>query len=404
MPSDLATAQTILRGLRREVTEEEDGFVLRLRDQRYVLKKAELEHYLSRKPEILRSHETQLFFPGFYEHVIRFEGAVPRRIPRRTGSLNNTLTSADGLTSIELGRLSTVFCLSLTDVDRIDLELRRFSMPGSNLGREIEARPIADLFRLTSIRVTTPHDNAIGKSQQRLHELAEAAAFHFAFGRGDSISFTKSWERTYYWIGRKETEEVQFPLRTYNSELVGYYNLALASDSLVLGYLALYQIIEYFYTSVSENALHEKVREQLVTPDFVHTKPKKLRELIKTIRQFEAKLDEPSALKLVLGTYFEKAVLRQWIEEYEEKHGSYFTNEVTLFGSSFRLDTSDNTIIPNLALRIYKIRNALVHNKEGEIGRFVPYTGQEEVLNKEVQILLFLAEQLIVKTGKDITW
>ena len=50
------------------------------------------------------------------------------------------------------------------------------------------------------------------------------------------------------------------------------------------------------------------------------------------------------------------------------------------------------------------IRNALVHNKEGEVGRFVPYTGQEEVLNKEVQILLFIAEQMIIKTGKDISW
>ncbi|MBS1786618.1 MAG: hypothetical protein JST85_02790 [Acidobacteria bacterium] len=403
MPPDLATAQAVLRGLSIDVTEQGDGYAVQLRDQRYVLKMEELEFYLSRKSELRRISETQLFYPGFYEHVVRFEGVGPRRVLRRGDDIY-TLTSADGLTRIEIGHLSTVFCLSLTDVDRIDSELRRFSMISPNLGRRRDDRSIGEIFRLTSIRVITAPDTAIGKSQQRLHELAEAALFHIAFGQGVSVSFTKSWERTYYWLGRKETEDVQFPLRTYNSELVGYYNLALASDSLVLGYLALYQIIEYFYTSVSENALHEKVQEQLVSPDFAHTKPKKLRDLIKTIRQFDARIDELSALKLVLETYFEKAVLRQWIEEYEVKHGPYFTDEVTLFGSSFRLDSSDNAIIPNLASRIYKVRNALVHNKEGEISRFVPYTGQEEVLNKEVQILLFLAEQLIVKTGKDITW
>lgn len=49
------------------------------------------------------------------------------------------------------------------------------------------------------------------------------------------------------------------------------------------------------------------------------------------------------------------------------------------------------------------IRNALVHNKEGEIARFIPYSGQEEALHKEVQILIFIAEQLIIKTGKDLT-
>jgi len=96
-----------------------------------------------------------------------------------------------------------------------------------------------------------------------------------ARAKGIPVSFTKSWERTYYWLGRKENETVQFPLRTYKSELVSYYNLALASDSLVLGYLALYKILEFFYTSVSEDALHQKIKDQLVAPDFAHTKPKK---------------------------------------------------------------------------------------------------------------------------------
>lgn len=404
MPIDLTTAQTTLRGLRRmEISEEEGKFVLRRSGSSFNLKVEDLEKYLTHKPEIRRRSETQLFFPGFYEHVVRFEGNL---LLRRASydDRSRPLVSADGSTHIELGALSPIFCLSLTDTDKMDLELNRMAMMGIG-PRVSEERPLSAIFRpLRSIRVITARDSTTGKNEQRLHELAEAAVFHFAFGQGRPISFVKSWERTHYGLGRDEPEEVQFPLRTYNSELVGYYNLALASDSLVLGYLALYQILEYFYTAVSENALHDKVREQLVSPDFAHTKTKKLRELVKTIRQFEAKLDEPSALKLVLGSYFEKAAIRQWVEEYEAKKSPYFTNEVTLFGSSFRLDLSDSTIIPNLASRIYKIRNALVHNKEGEIGRFVPYTGQEEVLNKEIQILQFLAEQLIIKTGKDIIW
>jgi hypothetical protein len=68
-----------------------------------------------------------------------------------------------------------------------------------------------------------------------------------------------------------------------------------------------------------------------------------------------------------------------------------------------KVDTSDNSIIQNVSSRIYAIRNALVHNKEGEISRFIPYTGQEEALSKEVQLLLFIAENLIIKTGTDLT-
>ena len=400
--ANLDAAKSVTRGLRREVKEAEDGFSVAVRDQNYVLRSDDIDAYLTFKPEIKRVTETQLYTPGRYEHVIQFEGTGPRRLFRRDRDDPVALDSADGTTRIEIGRPTTSFCLCLTDTDEIDKELRRFALLPPGLYRGQESRPFNEMFRLYTIKVKAPAETSLGRSRQRLHELAEAATFHFAYGQGLAISFTKSWERTYYWIGRKQSETVQFPLRIYNSELIGYYNLALASDSLILGYLALYKILEYFYTSVSENALHQRVREELVSPDFAHTKTKKLRELIRAIRQFDVRLDELASLRLVLTTYFERDDLRRWVEDYEAQNGRYFTEDVTVFSNSMRIDVSDNSIVPNIATRIYTIRNALVHNKEGEVSRFIPYSGQEEVLLKEVQILLHLAEQLIIKTGKDL--
>jgi hypothetical protein len=397
---DFETAKWLLRALRREVKEVPNfGVAVEFRDQQFLVKHDDLSTYLERKPSLRKTAETQIWHSGYYERVVQFEGTGPRR-PYRRSEDTLAMKSSDG-TSIEIGRPSALFCISLTDVDEMDRELRRLTR-SSLFPSGTENPSISDLFRLYTIKVSTAAENSMGKNATRMHELAEAAIFHFAYGKGVPITFTKSWERTSYWLGRKESESVQFPLRTYNSELVSYYNLALASDSLVLGYLALYKILEYFYTSASESALHEKIKEHLVAPDFVHTKPKKLRELVKAIRSFETHLDEVGALKLVLSTYFEKGDIQSWIVEYETKNGPYFTNEVDIFNKKMRLDLSDNTLIPNVALRIYRIRNALVHNKEGEIARFIPYTGQEEALHKEVQILVFLAEQLIIKTGKDI--
>lgn len=399
---EIETIKSVLRGLRREITPLDGvGYAVKMRDQNYVLKTEDIEFYLLHKPQIKRATETQIFFPGYYEHVIQFEGASFRR-PYRRDENALELQSADSKTKIEISRPSALFCLCLTDVDEMDRELRRLA---TFIGppRGAEDRSISDLIRLYTIKVVTGAEGALGSNRNRLHDLAEASIFHFAYGQGVSISFTKSWIRTNYWLGRKESETVQFPLRTYNSELVSYYNLALASESLVLAYLAFYKILEFFFTSVSENALHARVTEQLVAPDFAHTKAKKLRELIKTVRNFDMRFDEFESLKLVLSTYFEKLDLRSWIENYEDKNGNYFTESVTVFGSNFRIDTSDSTLIPNIANRIYAIRNALVHNKEGEISRFIPYTGQEETLLKEVQILQHIAEQLIIKTGKDFT-
>ncbi len=48
------------------------------------------------------------------------------------------------------------------------------------------------------------------------------------------------------------------------------------------------------------------------------------------------------------------------------------------------------------------IRNALVHHKEGEVSRFIPFSGQEAILYREIPLLIYLSEQIIIKTGKDI--
>ena len=91
-----------------------------------------------------------------------------------------------------------------------------------------------------------------------------------------------------------------------------------------------------------------------------------------------------------------------WVGEYETTSGAYFTMPQTIFGQSFTLDLNPDNLASSLAKRIYHTRNALVHSKEGELPRFIPFSGQEGVLSSEIPIMLFLAEQLVLKTGEDI--
>ncbi|WP_146030143.1 hypothetical protein [Methylocella silvestris] len=394
--SDLEFANVVLRGLVAERIEETDHTNIRAyyKGRQINVSRSELNRYRSQKDTIKKQGETDLWMPEYYEHAVQFEGGLRRPFSRMA---DNISVQSDEGTLISVERASEFFCISLLDVDVLGGGLRRLLSRPFGSGET----SVADLFRINTIKVIGVRD-AFGRSAARMHELAGAAIFHFAYGKGVPISFTKSWERTNYWLGRKEHESIQFPVRTYNSELISYYNLALASDSLVLGYLALYKILEYFFTSVSEDVLHRKIKDHLASPDFAHTKTKKLRELVKLITAFETRLDEVGALKMVLSTYFEKSDLRNWIEQYQNKNGCYFTENANVFNKETRIDLSENTIINNISSRIYAVRNALVHNKEGEIARFIPYSGQEDVLHKEIQILIYLAEQLIIKTGKDI--
>lgn len=401
---ELHQVEQLLRGANSDVTKlDGDRYSVLIKGRNYIIDGADVGLYLENIDKITSASETQIFIPGHYEHVVQFEGARPRRQFLREGEESQLkLTSRDGVV-VEISRPSPLFAIRFFDVDEITREQRRLAF-GIGMRHSQEEANISELFRLYTIRVSADPNTPLGKNSKRLHEIAEACIFHFAYGNGFPISFTKTWARTYYWIGRRGREEVQFPLKTYNSDLVGYYNLALSSDSMVLGFLALYKILEYFFSSVTEEELHKRLREKLTAPDFSHTKTKKLRDLSKTGRSFEKKSDELSALKMVLSKYFDKSDLKIWIENYESDNGVYFTNSVEIFSKPQKIDTSENTIVPNIASRIYSIRNAIVHNKESEVSRYVPYSGQEETLYKEIQLLVYLAEQLIMKSGKDISF
>ncbi|HCI13603.1 MAG: hypothetical protein A2063_07505 [Gallionellales bacterium GWA2_60_142] len=107
-------------------------------------------------------------------------------------------------------------------------------------------------------------------------------------------------------------------------------------------------------------------------------------------------------LQTALEQYLDKDSVRQWIATYEGNNGPHYTEEREVFGEPLRIDTSDNQLFPTIAARVYHIRNALVHNKEGEISRFIPFSGQEKILLSEAPLLQFIAEELILKTGKDV--
>lgn len=347
--------------------------------------------------------DTSLFFPGYFEHAIELKGRSPNTYRLFRDSDEIVLKHEQTGFEIEIGPISPLFIMALTDTDTMHRDFRRLSMIRRPFLQEKEAVTLMDLFeRILSVKVRTPRDHLIQNNSKQLNSLAEAGLYHISYGYGASLVPIKSWERSLHFLEKRRKESVQFPLRIYNHELVAYYQMALGGESLILSYLALYKILEYFFTSASEHILHQKLKEQLVAPDFAHTKVTKLRDLAKVIRKFDQKMDERRMIQTVFEQYLDREVLRVWIEEFDKENSEYFTTEREIFGEPSKVDTSDNQIFPTVGARIYHIRNALVHNKEGEVSRFIPFSGQEKILVKEAPLLRRISEELILKTGKDI--
>lgn len=363
----------------------------------------EFNEYLHIRTALNQNTDTSLYTAGYFEHAIELQGRGPNTY--RLFRENDEITLKHEQTGfiVEISPISTKFILHQTDTDKMHRDFRRLTMMRRQILRAKEDVTLTAIFaKILSVKVLAPAKHPFYDNAKQLRLIAEASLYNISYGYGVGLVPIKSWERSLHFLNGNRKETVQFPLRSYNQELVAYYQMALGGESLILSYLALYKILEYFFTAASEHLLHEKIVDHLVAPDFSHTKVGKLRELAKTIRKFDQKMDERRMLQTVFEQHINKETLRAWIEEFDKENSDYFTTERELFGEQSKVDTSDNQIFPTVGARIYHIRNALVHNKEGEVSRFIPFSGQEKILANEVPLLRRISEELILKTGKDI--
>ena len=407
--TNIQQLEEITRSLGLKYESKSDGVILMTsRGRTFVISEEEVEEYLEVRDTIDRPFETAVSSLGLFEQSVEFHRWGPVRNQLARDGSDVVLERPDGSAKITIGAPSSIFALSMLDVESLPRRLRMMVLrtrARPRIQQEDQEFRITDLFRgLVSVRLEAEFDHEVFTTEKSARAVLESALFNFSVTRGVAIGLADTWERTLRQHGsRRHRGDAQFPRRTYNSELIAYYQLALGSESLILAYLAFYKILEFFFTSAAEKGLHKLLREKLVAPDFGHTRTRKLRELASVVRRFDQKMDERRMLVTVLADYLTADELRDWLISVEANE-PYFQEEQQIFGKKLQVDVSDNQIHHTVAARIYHIRNTLVHHKEGEVARFVPFKGQEEVLLREIPLVDHIAEQLIVKSGKDLTW
>lgn len=408
----LEQAREILRNLvSAQVGQLNEGvFPVKLHRITAKLFDSELDDYLVVRDKFALEIESAMFSPGYYEHVIDFLNSrqvILSGIFRRDKE-EIELEDKNQHIKVNIGPISARFLLAILDKsDRRQINLLRrrvFSTQRMIDRSSSEDSPhLREIFgRIFTVKVMISEEYRGKSKESNLKSIAEAALFNISYARGIGLGLSRSWERNYYRLGIRRDQDIQFPQITYNSDLLAYYHLALSSDSSILAYLSLYKILEYFYLSTSESVLHKRIRDKLISPSFSHKQATQLRELASIIRKFDQKMDEQKMLVNVIEQHFMPDEIINWINEHEAQNGQYYTTQQAILGLQHKVDLNDGQIAPSIAKRIYHVRNALVHNKEGDLPRFIPFTSQDDTLNKELPLILHLAETLIIKTGSDI--
>jgi hypothetical protein len=104
-------------------------------------------------------------------------------------------------------------------------------------------------------------------------------------------------------------------------------------------------------------------------------------------------------LRLVLAKHLNEADLISFIGAYEQHLAEKcFTKRRKLFGEDSEVRAAPGHVIGNVAKRVKLIRNALVHSSDryNRQENFIPTRTAEAEIRKEVPLVRYLAEKVII--------
>jgi len=403
----------ILQNLRiASIDETSDEYRIQVREQTYILAKQAFENYLQLREKLFLDGETCIYSASFYEKALQIQSTDPlhfssaRIFRTRIDSIgaridDDLILGEEGQPQVLIQRNpSDAFILYMLEkVPKFQREFR----PMHSSVRFKQESPFGQLFRsiyTISIRGLNFHKADI--ALEKFHEIQSASLFNIGYVSDVAVVERRAWDKGIFRSRRRSSEKLDFPKRVYKPELIAYYHLALSTKNRLLQYLAYYQILEYFFVSASESVLEKRLADMMAIPGFSDSRPADIRKLIKSVRRFDKETKEDRMLRTVLERYFSPDEIIDFIIDYEQQEGVHFSIETSALGFAHKLNLHLNEVMNSLSQRIYKTRNVLVHNKEDELPRFVPFSSQDEHLEHEIPLVRFLAEQLIIKTGDDM--
>ncbi|MHB0890612.1 hypothetical protein [Streptomyces sundarbansensis] len=183
--------------------------------------------------------------------------------------------------------------------------------------------------------------------------------------------------------------------------------MGVAAEIPLLEYLAYYHIAEHFFEKVFNEDLVRQVRSGITDPSFSARRTKDIQSIIRVVdkvqRQVkrEGGVNELRSLQLVLDRFLDMPRLVADLDAHDATLADHYANNGVPFAGAGKVDIRGNdedVIRGAVARRIYKVRNALVHAKEGEFPKYALYAHDEE-LGREIPLIRFIAEQIVIAQG-----
>lgn len=362
----------------------------------------------------------------YFEVLIKSELDSPRRY-RYHDMVSNGFKLDDTSNNIRytISKASDNYMITLLNkvINETELTIKELTrlMPNSIIQRKMNEADKLTFFDFMKFHMPYLNTLKIKSSQftslADFHEFCNSFLFQISYNINIPILEVKSIDDifsprklTYSRIRGNELTDIEVPKRKYSADLLYHYQMALSSESPFLKYISFYHILEHFFEKIYHDDLVESLQSKITRPDFSHKREKDINELIKLIsKKLKFKNDtydinEQEALELTIKQYVDINNITTILNSIDNTLIDYYKDNEVSFSKGKRVDLAipnHDKIFENLGRRIYQTRNSIVHSKDSDRSKYIPFRDDNE-LDKEVILMRYIAEEVLIGTSEEL--
>lgn len=194
--------------------------------------------------------------------------------------------------------------------------------------------------------------------------------------------------------------------QSYDPEALSLYWYAQSALSMpLLKYLALYQVVEFYYPMFSDLAIQKRVSNLIKDPSFNVFNDNDVAKICNLVKVSSSARSELSQLEATIRECVDANSLREWFNDDPER-SKYFTSKEAKRLSSFviKSDSNDEDILKQVWQRFYNIRCRIVHTKgsNSELDVLHPRSQEVEHLFYDIELANYLAHRVLIASSKPI--
>lgn len=382
------------------------------REKEFFLKEEELNRLNDRLKKNKSGNYFNLFFDEKYYEVMLVSDYV-RYVKEGELSVVDTVNQIN----YECSKMSNELALSLLLNKSSIIENPSIITMHLKIDK-IESTNVLDLFteiflkyKYISLKITTSNNISLNKIKSYALSYTYSYMYNMQLPMSiyNDIQFGTDIEMQTI---RNIENNFDSPKRTYNPELLEYYNEAISSTILSHQYLSFYHILEYFYEKIFSEDQIKKVKEIITDVSFSYKNDKEIVKLIKAIQQRtmdkDVAINEKKALALLIQKHIKQDDLKtRLIERNGDGFLTFLNNKVSFSDGNPIIFSEDvSQFINALTDRIYKTRNSIVHSKESfaeekKNNKYKRISDDKELL-QEIALIQVMAEIMINEDSKPI--